>query len=155
MQMKWNNKFKCMEVIGLIRTKNLITQDHLVFCHYKGYLLCPFHATACHLILRFDGTKGIFPNILRSNVCQHLNSLLKSLSEKAKTCEVYTTHGIRIGASSEANEAPGMQIQWLVDRGGWVLGHLAQIFTYLVTSHAIDSRVGRALSGWPDLQNGI
>jgi hypothetical protein len=154
----------------MLRKKTLVQQDHLVFVHHDNYVLCPFHAAACHFLIEQDaGPNGILFRAAApgkgsvQNFAKYLNDVLARLCvllnrmegrEDNANSKHYTSHSLRVTSSSDAAEHKEMQIQWLIERGGWIIDHLAQIFGYLFLSKASDSRVGRALSNWPKLDEG-
>jgi hypothetical protein len=65
-----------------------------------------------------------------------------------------TSQSSRSGSATFANEHREMQTQWILPRGGWTLDGVQTIFNYVSGTGKTDARVGRALSGWPSIQDG-
>lgn len=60
----------------------------------------------------------------------------------------------RSGAATHVDQHPNIQTQHIVFRGGWTVDGLQTVFNYITGGKKVDSRVGRALSGWTSPDNG-
>lgn len=149
--------------LGLMmsRLKTSVESDLLVFVHADSYKVCPFHALATMLITN-NPTDAMFPCILPGSESQYVNKLLARLLEELsdddsavyRMTERLLSHSMRSGGASFANEHSDIQTSWIVLRGGWTLEGLQTVFNYLCGSVKTDSRVARALSGWPNALRG-
>lgn len=143
------------------RLKTSVETDLLVFVHADSYQVCPFHALATMLITN-NPTDALFPRIPTGSESQYVNKLLARLLDELsdddssvyKMTERLLSHSMRSGGASFANEHSDIQTSWIVLRGGWTLEGLQTVFNYLCGSVKTDSRVARALSGWPNALRG-
>lgn len=133
-------------VMQMNRVKTSLQQDIHMFVHANNYRLCPFHALAC-LIITNGSVQYLFKTMVKgSSIVTHMNNLLNNLYdiwndpllEKADNSDIdiqlkanLSSHSVRSGALNEANTNPDLLIQWLIQRGGWVVDGMQTIFNYL------------------------
>jgi hypothetical protein len=140
------------------RSKTGVEQDITMFTDRDNYLICPIHslATLCAVT---SCSASPYPQVFEKNEANHVNRMLTRISEGAKEddapeaqnlTEDMTSHGGRRAAATIANEHLQIQPTWIIQRGGWTLGRLEQIFAYITGTRKTDSRVGRVLAGWAD-----
>jgi len=146
--------------VMMSRLKTSTETDMRVFIHADTYQVCPLHALATMLITN-SPTDALFPHIPIGSESQYVNRLLKELLEELdedsdiyKMTENLLSHSMRSGPATFANEHADIQTSWIVLRGGWTLEGLQTIFNYLCGTGKTDSRVARALSGWPSALRG-
>ena len=155
------------------RTNTRGQQNLLVFNHHDSWMQCPVHALATMLVTNASPDTKLFPHV--TSVVGYMNSLLKTLSVEANTkdaipvqvtksgvsrlagkelTEYLRTHSFRSGGSTIASSHRDIQVHWIVPRGNWTLDTIQTVFRYLNATMKNDSRVGRALAGWPDIDGG-
>jgi len=144
--------------VHITRLKTGVDQDITLFMDKDSYLICPVHslATVC-AISSCDAE--IFPHIAAKCEAQHVNRMLTRLSaiakldtsqEAAELTPGLVSHSPRHGGATEANESIFVQPSWMVARGGWTLGRIEQLFSYIAGTRKTDARVARILAGWED-----
>jgi integrase len=146
----------------LIRTKTLVETDLLVFLHADTWEICPFHSLATTIVTTCP-TDALFPQIAERSESEYVNRVLAQLlaelaaadgEDVDKLTQKLLSHSTRSGSASHANAHSDVQTSWVVLRGGWTLDGLQTVFNYLCGSAKTDSKVGRALSGWPSAHRG-
>lgn len=144
------------------RTKTLVETELLVFLHADIWEVCPFHALATAIVTTLP-TDALFPQISESGESEYVNRVLAQLlaelaaqdgADVEKLTQKLLSHSTRSGSATHANSHSGVQTSWVVLRGGWTVDSLQTIFNYLCGSTKTDSKVGRALSGWPSADHG-
>ena len=156
------------------RTKSKGQQDLLVFPHHSSWMQCPLHALATMLVTDPAPETRLFPNV--TGAVSYMNSLLKTLSVEALAqgsipcyvtnagvqtlttedlTEWLSSHSFRSGGAAIFSEHPDIQVHWIVPRGSWSLDTIQTVFRYIHATFQNDSRVARALAGWPDVDGGM
>ena len=134
--------------------------------------MCPFHALASMLAVSNNWEQQVFDHVQNGDksAVTHANRVLKLVTDASKaaiaagadpesyekfSAEKFTgTHSVRHGAASYASEHPGVQLEWLLPRGGWTMEMIQTLFTYVTGSVRSDKKVGLALAGWPSVHGG-
>lgn len=80
------------------------------------------------------------------HAAKHVNDLLKEFKYNDF---VLTSHSNRHGAAQKADSNQDVNINWIVQRGDWVLDSISTMFEYISGSTKGDRAVARALAGWP------
>jgi len=147
----------CFLLIEMSRSKVGVQDTLRVYLHAKSWEICPLHSLAAHIVVNAP-TVDLFACIPLDGEAKHVNSMLANLTQtvdaSADLTAHLTSHSTRSGPAEYANEHPDIQSQYVVPRGGWELGGMQTYFTYISGTYKTDSRCGRALSGWPNANEG-
>ncbi len=156
---------KCLKV-KLNRLKTGSQSGLSVFLHHHSWAICPLHALATMIVVNSDVANGMFSQIPEGGESTYMNRVLRALWKLWKDDEddtdeskpddflLYTSHAQRHGSTETGNEHPDIQTQWLIPRGAWTLDQIQTIFNYICGTAKSDSKVGRALAGWPSADSG-
>ena len=156
------NTLRCLQV-ELHRKKTGHVQKLRIFPHNSSWVVCPYHAMATMIVCSNQHDNAMFGHI--GNASKYVNDLLSEmfLANKDNSLDIeeqyqdflhYTSHGMRHGAAEYGNEHPDIQVQWLIPRGAWSMDQIMTIFNYICGTSKTDARVGRALAGWKNTEEG-
>jgi hypothetical protein len=109
----------------------------------------------------------LFPAAKAGGASAHVNRILGNVAAKVgvssvadptggvgKRLALMKSHSPRSGAPSTAAQREGVELHWLLQRGGWQVDRWNKFFLYLFGTERGESRVGRTLSDWPDATHG-
>ena len=81
--------------------------------------------------------EGLFDGMTTStSVANRVNTAMKEVTDSLLESETplssnLSSHSVRAGSVSYANEHAQLLLQWIVQRGGWALDSLQTIFNYI------------------------
>lgn len=149
----FNEILRCM-TINWNRFKTVSRASYNIFpdaCHWQKDLI---HAFATLLLMTQSTSNKLFPHIT-AGASSFVNSLLENIESTISV----PTHGLkshsgRKGAPTFCASNPDIQVQWIADRGAWLIESINRVFLYICSTSQNDAKVGRCLSGWTDVNQG-
>ena len=163
-------------IVKLTRAKCSRIQELAMVVHYNSYAECSFHCFATLIAVNCDCSENLYPLILAAkNTSNYINRVLvncfsdwkatqdiEELSEDGSSSvhsgsfltPNLTSHSGRRGSAQEADLHRDVTTTLVGHRGGWTLDSINRIFCYITGNAKSDTACARALSNWPDANEG-